>query len=91
MAFIALALVPLESGTLAALLLRIIAWGGMLKTSALILVPRAVVAKAHLAEQAGILNVVLAACLVVGAYFTWFGYFASATARQTTPIDSARR
>jgi hypothetical protein len=76
MGFISLALVPLESGTLAALLLRVIAWGGILKTSALILVPRVVVAKAHVVEQAGILNVVLAASFVVGTYFTWFGYFA---------------
>lgn len=79
MAFISLAMVPLESGTLAALLLRLIAWGGILKTSALILAPRVVVAKVHVIEQAGILNVVLAACFVVGAYFTWFGYSASAT------------
>jgi hypothetical protein len=79
MAFISLAMVPLESGTLAALLLRLIAWGGILKTSALILVPRVVVAKVHVIEQAGILNVVLAGCFAVGAYFTWFGYFASAT------------
>src|SRR5262245_36789020 len=54
MGFISLAPVPLESGTLAALLLRLIAWGGILKTSALILVPRFVVAKAHVVEQAGI-------------------------------------
>jgi hypothetical protein len=82
MAFIALALVPLDSGTLAALLLRVIAWGGILKTSALILAPRAVVAKVHVIGHAGILNVVLAACVAVGAYFTWFGYFASAPHKQ---------
>lgn len=77
-AFLSLALVPLDSGGLAAVLLRLIAWGGIVKTSALILVPRVVVAKAQALEQAGILNVVLAACFAVGAYFTWFGYVASA-------------
>jgi hypothetical protein len=79
MAFIALALAPLNSGTLAAVVLRVIAWGGILKTSALILVPHAVVAKVHIIERAGILNVVLAACFAAGAYFTWFGYLASGT------------
>jgi hypothetical protein len=78
-AFLSLALVPLDSRSPAAVLLRLIAWGGMLKTSALILFPRVVVAKAHALEQVGILNVVLASCLAVGAYFTWFGYFASVT------------
>src|SRR5262249_7019682 len=81
MAFMALALVPLESGTLARLLLRVIAWGGILKTSALILVPRVVVAKARVVEQAGILNLVLTACFVAGASFAWFGYFASVTGK----------
>jgi hypothetical protein len=81
MACIALAIVHLDRGTPAAILIRLIAWGGIAKTSALILFPRSVVAKAHVLEQAGFLNVVLAACLVVGAYFTWFGYFAS-TARK---------
>jgi hypothetical protein len=79
MAFISLALLPLGSRSLAAVLLRVIAWGGILKTSALILFPHMVVAKVHVLEQAGILNVVLAACFAVGAYFTWFGYFASVT------------
>jgi hypothetical protein len=84
-AFLSLALVPLDSRSLAAILLRIIAWGGMLKTSALILFPHVVVAKAHALEQAGILNVVLSACLAVGAYFTWFGYFAAATRKPEAP------
>jgi hypothetical protein len=77
MTFIALAVVHSDHGSLAAILIRLIAWGGIVKTSALILFPRVVIAKVHLLERAGFLNVVLAACLVVGAYFTWFGYFAS--------------
>jgi hypothetical protein len=63
--------------TVASVLLRIVAVGGILKTSALILFPRLVVAKAHLLDQAGFLNAVLAMCLMADAYFTWFGYFAS--------------
>jgi hypothetical protein len=38
------------------------AWGGILKASALILFPHAVAAKARLLEEAGFLNVVLAVC-----------------------------
>ena len=76
MAFIALANVHTDTSTPAALLVHAIAWLGMIKASALVLFPRAVVAKAQLLERAGFLNVVLAVCLVVGAYFTWFGYLA---------------
>jgi len=50
------------------------AWGGIGKGSALILFPQVVVAKARVLERAGFLNVVLFVCLVVGSYFTWFGY-----------------
>jgi len=78
MAFIALAVVHSDTSSLAAILIRLIAWGGMVKTSAVILFPHAVVAKAQVLGQAGFLNVVLATTFVVGAYFTWFGYFASA-------------
>lgn len=77
MAFLALAVGHSDTSSLAGILLRIIAWGGILKTSALILVPHLVVQKVKLLEQAGFLNVVLVVCLVVGAYFTWFGYFAA--------------
>ena len=77
MACIALAVVPLRSRSLATILIRLVAFGGIVKTSTLILFPGFVVAKAHLLEQAGFLYVVLAACLVVGVYFTWFGYFAA--------------
>ncbi len=78
MACIALALTPVDTASLAGVLLRVIAWGGILKGAALILVPRAVVAKAALLERAGFLNVVLVVTLLVGGYFTWFGYVASA-------------
>jgi hypothetical protein len=77
MGCIALAVIPWESGSLASILIRLIAWGGIIKTSALILFPRVVVAKAQVLGQAGFLNVVLTACLLLGTYFTWFGYFAS--------------
>ena len=74
---IGLAVVHSDTSSAAAILIRLVAWGGMIKASALILFPRAVVAKARLLVQAGFLNVVLLVCFVVGGYFTWFGYFAS--------------
>jgi hypothetical protein len=55
-------------------LIHLIAWGRIVKASALILFPKLVAAKARALEQAGFLNVVLVVCLVVGGYFTWFGY-----------------
>jgi hypothetical protein len=75
--FIGLAHVPVSTWSLAAVLLRVIAWGGILKGSALILFPRAMLTKARALERAGFLNVVLVASTLVGAYFTWFGYFAA--------------
>jgi hypothetical protein len=74
MSFIALAVGHVDWSSPAAVLLHIIAWGGIAKTSALILFPRAMVAKARVLGQAGFLNVVLGACFLVGGYFTWFGY-----------------
>ena len=74
-ACITLAIFHSDTGSLAAILIHIIAWGGILKTSALILFPGAVAAKACMLERAGILNEVLVSCLLVGGYFTWFGYF----------------
>lgn len=70
----AIALLHDDLASPAAVLIRIIAWGGLLKSAALILFPKAVMAKAQLLGRAGFLNVVLAVCFVVGAYFTWFGY-----------------
>lgn len=79
----ALATTPADTSTVAGVLVRVIAWGGILKAAALILFPRAVVAKARAFERAGFLNVVLVVCFVVGGYFTWFGYIAAA--RVTLP------
>jgi hypothetical protein len=73
MACIALAVVPLD-GSLAAKLLRLTAWGGMAKGTALILAPQLIGSMAKWLEHAGILNVVLAGCIAVGAFFTWYGY-----------------
>lgn len=76
MTCIALAVVHSDSSSVAAILIHVIAWGGMAKATALILFPHAVVAKALLLERAGFLYVVLFVCSIVGGYFTWFGYFA---------------
>jgi hypothetical protein len=76
MTCITLALFHSDTSSVAAIFVRVIAWGGIIKASALILFPNAVVAKARALERAGFLNVVLVLCFVVGAYFTWFGYFA---------------
>ncbi len=75
MASIALALIHTDSSSLAAILIRVIAWGGILKGTALILFPKMVLAKARLIGQAGFLHVVWVVCLGIGVYFTWFGYF----------------
>jgi hypothetical protein len=76
MACIALAILHRDSSSLAAILIKVIAWGGMLKATALILFPRSVVAKAQLLGRAGFIHVVWFICLLVGGYFAWFGYFA---------------
>lgn len=77
MTCIALAVCHSDTSSLAAILVHVIAWGGILKSSALILFPGMVVAKARVLERAGFLNVVLVVCLLVGAYFTWYGFFGS--------------
>lgn len=77
MACLALAAGRWDTSQLPGLLITLIAWGGALKASALILFPDAVVAKARALERAGFLNVVLAVCVLVGGYFTWFGYVAA--------------
>ncbi len=84
MACIALAVVHTDSSSLAAILIRLMAWGGIAKASALILFPNAMVAKAQLLGRSGFLSVVLLVCLLVGGYFTWFGYFASRPAGPRT-------
>ncbi len=65
-----------DTSSFAAILIHIIAWGGIVKATALILFPRLLVAKGRFVVEAGFLNVVLLVCSVVGGYFTWFGYFA---------------
>jgi hypothetical protein len=74
MTCIALAVVHSDSSSVAGILIYVIAWGGILKGSALILFPHVLVTKARVLQQAGFLNVVLVVCFVVGGYFTWFGY-----------------
>lgn len=73
MACIAVAAVHSDTSSVAAILVHMIAWGGILKASMLILFPGFLVSKARTLERAGFLNVVLLVCLLVGAYFTWFG------------------
>jgi hypothetical protein len=75
MGFIALAVLHKDSSSLAAILIKVIAWGGIIKTTALMIFPRSVVAKARLLGQAGFIHVVWFICLLVGGYFAWFGYF----------------
>jgi len=65
-----------DSSSLAAILIHAIAWGSIVKASALILFPHLVVAKAQLLGQAGFLSVIVLVCFLVGGYFTWFGDFA---------------
>jgi hypothetical protein len=77
MTSIGVAVVHSDVSTPAGVLIRIMVWGGILKGSALILFPRVMAAKARMLERAGFLTVVVVVCLVVGAYFTWFGYFRS--------------
>ncbi len=82
MACIALAVAHTDSSSLAAILIRIMAWGGIVKASALILFPGVVAAKASLLGRTDLLTGVLLVCFVVGGYFTWFGYFGAAAARR---------
>lgn len=74
MTCIAVALVHRDTSTVAALLIHAIAWGGIIKGSALILWPHVVVRKAAVIARAGFLQVVAVMTTLVGAYFTWFGY-----------------
>jgi len=79
MACAAIAVTYSDTSSVAAIMIHIMAWGGMAKATALMLFPRVMATKAKLLVQAGFLNVVLVACLAGGAYFIWFGYFASGT------------
>jgi hypothetical protein len=75
MASIALAVTHSDTSSPAAILLHVIAWGGILKGTLLILWPKAVLANASYVGKAGFLHVVWVVCTGLGAYFTWFGYF----------------
>lgn len=74
MAATALAILHRDRSSLAAILIQVIAYGGMLKGALLILFPGLVVAKARLLVQAGFLHVVWVVCILAGAYFSWFGF-----------------
>ena len=76
MTCIAIVVTYSDTSSPAAIFIHIIAWGGIVKSTLLILFPRLMLAKAQLLGKAGFLYVVLFACLVMGAYFTWFGYLA---------------
>ena len=64
-----------DLSTTAGLLIYLMAWGAILKSAGLILMPRVMAAKARALAGAGFINVVLVVCFVIGGYFTWFGYF----------------
>jgi cytochrome bd-type quinol oxidase subunit 2 len=76
MTCLALLAVHTDTSSGAALLIRVMAWGGVIKASALILFPHLVVPKAQALGRAGFLSVVVVVSAAVGGYFTWFGYFA---------------
>lgn len=65
-----------DTSSLAAILIYVTAWGGLVKATALMLFPRLLVKKGQLLAKTVLLNVVLVMCFLVGGYFTWFGYFA---------------
>lgn len=81
MACAAIAVTYSDTSSVAAIMIHVVAWGGMAKATGLMLFPRAMAAKAKLLGQAGFLNVVLFVCLASGAYLTWFGYLASPAAK----------
>ena len=74
---IAVTVVHRDTSSLAAILFHVVAWGMIIKTSLLILFPSLMAKKARMIGQAGFLHVVCFMCFAVGAYLTWFGYFAA--------------
>ncbi len=66
-----------DTSSLAGILIYIIAWGALAKSTVLMLFPRVAVDKAKLLVKAGFLNVVLLVCFAAGGIFTYFGYFAA--------------
>lgn len=73
----AIAVTHSDTSSLAALLIYVVAWGGIAKATALMLFPRLLVKKGQVLAKTVILNFVLLMCFLVGGYFTWFGYFAT--------------
>ncbi len=69
-----LATVHRDTSSVAAWLIHIIIWGGILKASILILFPKLVVAKAQILGRSGFLVVVTFMTAVLGVYFSLFGY-----------------
>ena len=59
----------------AAVILHVIAWGGILKGAVLILRPKVLLAQAQHFSRPGFLHGVWIVCTCLGAYFTWFGHF----------------
>lgn len=76
MAGAAIAVSYSDYSSAAAILIHLLAWGAIIKSTALMFFPQAMAAKARLLVNAGFLNVVMVVCLAVGGYFTWFGYLA---------------
>ncbi len=66
-----------DTSSLAAILIYIIAWGALAKSTVLMLFPGVAVDKAKLLVKAGFLNVVLLVCFAAGGIFTYFGSFAA--------------
>ena len=66
---------PLGHVESAAIILHVIAWGGILKGAVLILRPKVLLAQAQHFGRPGFLHGVWIVCTVLGVYFTWFGYF----------------
>ena len=63
-----------DTSSIAAILFHIIAWGAVIKTTVIMLVPRLVAAKVKILAELGFLTVAMVATSAVGVYLTWFGY-----------------
>ena len=72
----ALAILQLHEDTssIAAILFHLAAWGALAKTTAIMLFPKLVAAKAKILVKAGFLEVTWLMTFTVGSYLTWFGY-----------------
>lgn len=74
MASIALAVIHSDTSSVAAVLLHVIAWLGILKGAVLLLRPRMLLDQAKHFGRAAFQHAAWISCAVLGAYFTWFGY-----------------